>query len=93
MYWRYPDGGDFFFEIDESEIINFEELVDFEELIDFDENYRDKDKKYCNYNKNISCEKHIKLNKEYPIDLKKWLKTDDEYANDITSKKHSWYFY
>ena len=85
MYCRYPEGGDFFFEMDESEIVNFEDLVDFEELIDFDENYRDNNK-CCNHNKNMSCEMYIKSNKEYPIDLKKWLKTDEEYAKEITSK-------
>jgi len=80
MYYRYPEG-DFFFEV------NVREDLEFDEFIELDMCYRNKKEKCkdgCKSNKSCSCEKIMHSNKEYPIDFAKWIKTDDEYSEEMT---------
>ncbi|WP_024614811.1 hypothetical protein [Clostridium sp. Ade.TY] len=77
MYCRYPDGNEFFFKVD---ILN-DELEEFVE-VEFD--YRNKECSKCQ--KNISCEKAMN-NKELQDDFLRWINTDVEFADEITSNK------
>ncbi|MGG7078293.1 hypothetical protein [Clostridium sardiniense] len=82
MYYRYPEG-DFFFEV------NVREDLEFDEFIELDTCYRNKKEKCkdgCQSNKSCSCETIMNSNKEYPVDFAKWIKTDDEYSEEMTCK-------
>lgn len=82
MYYRYPEG-DFFFEV------NVRDDLELDKFIELDTCYRNKKEKckdVCQSNKSCSCEKIMHSNKEYPIDFAKWIKTDDEYSEEMNCK-------
>lgn len=82
LYYIYPEG-DFFFDI------NIRENLEFDKFIELDDCYRNKKeecKNLCDSNKKCSCIKIIDSNKEFSIDFAKWIKTDDEYSEEMTCK-------